>query len=407
MKSYKSLLFAPLFTLVFCLPTAKAQQIQAKVTATENGYSSILIPQEFRARVGNDVGILRLKDAKGNEVPFVVKPQEVDTSFFSPLSYERKKNTSDSTEVFLIDHKDRKKNSGYILQIANSENNKKYRIEGSDDMQSWFGIVNNALLTNLKDDNQTFTSKPIHFPPVDYRYIRIVLDDKNSPPIKILNIGEIKNNGATLKLEKVKEISYQQTNNRDNKTTTIAVTKDLWTPIDYFQVYARSPKQYYRTAHTYIEQQKAGATKNNSRQKYSVNEYIQLESNTGGMYALQDLYPNTFFIEVENEDNPPLEIDSIVFYQTPIHLIADLDIKQEYSLQADSNWNTPNYDLSKIDLNLPPNIPVAKVSDIQAHKSDTTREEKGYGNWILIGCSILGILLVFYFGKGLLKDLNK
>ena len=408
MNRYKFLLFTSLFTFVFCLTTAKAQQIQAKVSTVENGYSSILIPQEFRARIANNLSTLRLKDAKGNEVPFVVKPQEADLSFFSPIPYEHIKNTVDSTEVFLIDQKDKKKSSGYIIQVANSDNNKKYLIEGSDDMQNWFGIVNNGILTSLKDDTQTFTSKSINFPPVDYRYIRIMLDNKRSSPIRVLNIGEIKNSGTTLKLEKIKDISYKQTNNPEHKTTTIAITKDLWTPIDYFVVYASSPKQYYRTAYTYVEQQKASAVKNNnSKQKHSISEYLQLHSNAGETYPLQDSYPSLFFMEIENKDNPPLKIDSILFYQTPIHLIADLDKKQIYNLQVDSIWSAPNYDLSKIDLNLPADIPVAKVSDIQINKTDSTLEDKDYGNWILIGCSILGIFLVFYFGKGLIKDLNK
>lgn len=404
MNSYKYLLILSLFA--FC-PDAKAQQIQAKVTTNESGYNTITVPQEFRAKMANDIGMLRIKDSQKNEIPFILKPQETNLLYFSPIAYQQEKNATDSTETYFIDNKTKKKNNGYILQIVNSTDNKKYRVEGSDDMQNWFGIVNNGILTDLTDQDQTFTNKSIQFPLVDYRYVRIILDNKNSPAIRILGIGEMKNNQTPLQLEKIREISYQITNNRGDKTTLINVKKDLWTPIDYFQIHISSPKQYYRTVSTYFENENSNANKNNVKPKRIVREQLYFRTNSGDMYALNELYPRNFLIEIDNEDNPPLQIDSISFYQTPIQLVAELANKQEYSLQVDSGWSAPNYDLSKIDLDLPPNIPSADVKEIKSINVSSTSQNKDYGNFILIVCSALGVLLVFYFGRGLIRDLNK
>lgn len=407
MKSFKHLLLLLFFVIATCSYTVRAQQLQAQVSVNVNGYHSIVVPQEFRARVANNMGMLRLKDAKGNEVPFILQTTTPQSSYFSPIPYEQDKNKVDSTELFLIDTKVKKKNSGYIIQVANTDNSKKYRVEGSDDKENWFGIINNGILTDLKDDSQTFTNKSIQFPLVDYRYIRIILDDKSSPPIKVLHIGEIKSDETAPQLERVKHVAYQQTNNLDRKTTTIAITKEMWSPIDYFQIYTSTPKQYYRTAHTYTEQQRSNTDKRHSGSRYSNSEYLELHSNVNGIYMLQKAYPSSFFLEIENEDSPALQIDSIVFYQTPIRLIADMDKQQEYSLQADTNWTSPNYDLAKITLNLPSDIPTVTIGTIKNLETNSTSGNKNYGNYILVACSILGVCLVFYFGRGLIKDVNK
>lgn len=84
-----------------------------------------------------------------------------------------------------------------------------------------------------------------------------------------------------------------------------------------------------------------------------------------------------------------------------------MDTKKEYSLMTDSNWTVPSYDLSKIELNLPPELPLAKLDKVEVVSKSTPTEKGNYGRIILTVCLALGAILIFYFGRGLLKDLKK
>ena len=407
MKNSYKLLFSFTFSLFFITQATWAQQLKVKVSAKENGYNRISVPQEFRAHMVNNPGMLRLKDKDGTEIPFILKSQENPIPLFSALEFKHSKNTGDSTETFLLNNESKKKTNNYVLKIANATTQKKYSIEGSEDMQNWFGIVNNAILTELSNSEQTYTNKQIQFPLVDYRYIRIVLDNKTSAPIRVLTIGELKTSQNKQQLEKIKDISYQLVNNRSEKETVITVSKKSNTPIDYLQIYVGSPKQYYRIANTSIDHKNDALPQRNRKSNQFSSEQFQLQTNIGGMYVLNQIYPETFSIKIDNEDNPPLQIDSILFYQSPIILVAEMDTKKEYSLMTDSNWTVPSYDLSKIELNLPPELPLAKLDKVEVVSKITPTEKGNYGRIILTVCLALGAILIFYFGRGLLKDLKK
>lgn len=407
MKTSYKLLLSITFLLFVAFQTTWGQQLKVKVSATQDGYNSISVPQEFRAHMVNNPGMLRLKDKEGTEIPFILKTQENQIPFFSALQFKHSKNLGDTTEIFLFDNQSKKKTNNYILQIANTTTQKKYNIEGSEDMQTWFGIVNNALLTELNNSEQTYTNKQIQFPLVDYRYIRIVLDNKSSAPIHVLKVGELKTGQNKQPLEKIKDISYQLVDNRSEKETVITISKKRNTPVDYLQIYVGSPKQYYRIAYTAVENKNDVPSQQRRKSSQFSNEQLQLQTNLGGMYVLNKLYPETFSIKIDNEDNPPLQIDSISFYQRPMVLVAEMDAKKEYSLMADSNWTAPNYDLSKIALHLPSDLPLAKLNKVEELSTNTRTRKENYGRIILTVCLALGAILIFYFGRGLLKDLKK
>lgn len=74
---------------------------------------------------------------------------------------------------------------------------------------------------------------------------------------------------------------------------------------------------------------------------------------------------------------------------------------------ADSNRRTPNYDLAKINLALPDQLLAAEITRIEIPLVQTDEKSGTYGKIILILGSILGVLIVFYFGSSLLKDMKK
>lgn len=393
---YLSILFAG-YTV------AQGQQIKATVEAKETGFQRIAIPQEFRSKIGNNIGFVRLFNQKGEEIPFVVKPEAVATTDFKPSSFERVVNADDSTETFLLHNPEKLKKQRYSLKIANSTATKSYRIEGSDDQQAWFSLVPQGYISDLYSNTETFSIKAISFPLMDYRFVRITLDNKKSAPINILDIGEMETQHTDVTYEKLRNVSWKEELETQNKSSLLSLATEGLSPVDLIKIHVSSPNQYLRESEIYQHT-------NTGRKKADVQqiiEYISLSGNSKNEFAVAIDKGSEFYIRIFHGDNPPLKIDSITLYQKPIQLLAELQRGFTYTLDADSNRRAPNYDLARINLALPDQLPAAEITRIEIPLSQTDEKNGTYGKIILVLGSILGVLIVFYFGSSLLKDMKK
>lgn len=401
-KIYKKILVFAI-TSIIGIPIGTAQHIKATVEATEGGFQTIAVPQEFRARIGDNIGSLRIINQKGEEVPFILKPEATTTTGFKPMTFNKEVEAGDSTETILLDNPDKLKKQRYLLKIANSTATKPYTIEGSDDQQTWFSLVPRGYISDLYSETETYSTKSISFPLMDYRFVRIKLDNKDSAPINILEIGEMETQHRDESYEKLRNTSWKQAHDREKKTSIVTISKEGNSPIDFIKVHISAPNQYLREAEIY---KNVATNRKNQNYKQTI-EYITLNSATKNEFAVEIDGRSDFHIGIFNEDNSPLTIDSISLYQKPIQLLAELKRGFTYTLDADTGRKMPNYDLAKINLQLPDQLPNAEITKIEIPLDQLDDKKGTYGSIILIVCSILGVLAVFYFGNSLLRDMKK
>ncbi|MEJ5055294.1 DUF3999 family protein [Sphingobacterium sp. MYb382] len=390
----------------FFTALGQAQQIQGQLMATDNGYHIIPIPEAFRALLGNDVGMLRLKNENGREIPYVLKKLPESKINFKSAQYKRV--LSDSSEQIIIENPNREEWQSISFRIANTNVKKRYTLAGSNDLQRWFSIESYGVLSDLNAINQTTSIKSISFPLNDYKYLRFIFDNTRTAPINILEIGFITNEKIKSTLEQLHTLKSTIVNDPRTKSTIILFTKPNRLPVDHIQFHITTPKQYYRQAKIF------NILKNTTNQQAQQNQtaYFTLtERNLTGQ-PITNNYSETFCIVIANEDNAPLQIDSISAYQLPIEIIADLTAGSSYVLEADNNWHAPNYDLAMINMELPSHIPIANVTQIKSlavkvpQKTEPEEKEEN-SRTLLIVCSIIGVAIAFYFGHSLLKDLRK
>lgn len=405
-KKTNKIILSSLFLLAQVgIMTAYGQQIKAELKGIGNQYQTIQIPQEFRAIIGNDVSKVRIKDKNGNEIPYILENNQGSYQTFEPTAFNRI--NTDSTETLVIENKGKKKLSHYVLKIGNSTASKSYSIEGSQNGKEWFSLVSAASLSDLQDSEETYVVKSLEFPLNDYAFIRIIINNKKSAPINVLDIGQFKITNLEAHYEKLKRINYHIEQNKKEKTTTVKITKEGIIPINYISFHIPSPTLFSREAMLYAEEEVT------IKKRKSITEigmyYFDLQNNVARNIEIPDFaYPNTIFIKLQNKDNQPLQIDSISLYQIPLYIVAQLDQNQSYTLEADNEWKTPDYDINKLQLNLPKDLPKATISNISAQSKDQEKtENKSNGKLILIIGSIIGAIVVFYFGNSLIKDMKK
>ncbi len=390
--------------LLLCGQFVSAQQVKAIVEAGVDGLQTIQIPQEFRMWIGNDIGRLRLYDVKDTEVGFVLKPDIQETTTFQPVPFD--KTATDSTETFVIHNLAKERKQGYLFRIGNSAGSKDYVIEGSDDQKTWFGLVNNGKFTQLYSDDQTSVVKSSSFPLTDYRYIRVVLDNKNSAPVQVLAIGEQVTKEVTQHYEPLQHVSFDRKEDNKNKETILTIRKNGRSPIDYIRFHIATPAHYHRQATLYTVR-----TETRKRKTHTYDQpvaYITLNDQQTNEFTIEDIAEDLFYIRIKNEDNVPLTIDSLSFFQKPVTILADLKQGETYVLDADSSRTLPNYDLGKTAIDFRANFSQATVQGIEKMARQPANEQKhNTGRLILFLGSIAGVLAIFYFGASLLKDMKK
>lgn len=373
----------------------------------QDGLHSLMLTSEIRSAANENFSFLRIKDAKKVDVPYVLMYDSDRTlSTFTSVKIISKEAIKDSVTSIVIENVAKEIQDHFIVQIANADIYKNYTIYGSNNQKNWFGLVANERLSGLSSSKETTVEKAIYFPLNTYQFLKINFNDKNSLPINILNIGVSKSKFFTQNPIQINNFKQEAISVSDKKVTQLKFTAKNAHKIhvisfkintDFFlrdaKIIVMRTRKVKKRVETYDE----------------VIAHFQLNSENENTFVLNNLNEKEFWIEIENQDNPALEIESIKVFQKPVYLIANLKQAENYKLIIDKTLNKPSYDLGNFisdKTNTIDEVVVANFSEIKNDK-ETIKEtpfwETSLFMWV---CISLGGIIVVYFAFSLLKDIS-
>lgn len=375
----------------------------------EKGFHRILIAPEVRSASNENFDFLRIYDDEKKEIPYVVdfNKDYFFSNRYSPLRISDQKQFKDSVSYYIINVvQNMKYCSELSLKIANTDLTKEYNISGSDDGIHWFGLVMNSMLYDLNDFQNTYVRKTVSFPNNSYKFLKIEFIDKNSMPIKLLEVGyfigdEKIEPKTILEVFKHKIIEY-----KTNKKTIIKFSADNFYIVDGIAFNFKNSR-FFRKASVFIKETKSVKKKSEIYRK-SVATF-NLDSNSANSFKWESFQAKDFEIEIDNLDNEPLEIKEIKLLQNQIYLIADLDVSKNYEIVVDSTLSKPQYDLEKFlpnDLSQLNVIRISNFKKISLNKASKTQQFL-QTKWFLWTAIVVAGLIIAYFAFGLLKEVEK
>tara|TARA_R110002050_G_scaffold174561_1_gene307494 strand:- start:1683 stop:2912 length:1230 start_codon:yes stop_codon:yes gene_type:complete len=388
-----------------------AQSFKAEISAIkEAGLYKILLPAELRAASAQNFDFLRLNNTAKVEQPFLIMDAS-DRQFASYQSIEiiDQKIYSDSLSRYII-HRPLGLNSSLILKLANTEIDKEISIYGSDNKVDWFGLIENQRLT-INASSSPLLEKLVSLPLSNYAYLKIEIDNRKSAPIDLKEFGFYTNQYIPSALSPLQEISWEQKEVSEEK-----ITRIHFSSLDVHQIDAMAfeiSNAYYLRPASLLEKREQETKK--GREIYEEVLYrFNLSASSQNYFTFNNLALSEFRIDIENADNPPLEITNIIFYQKPKYLVAYLEAGKNYHLDIDLSRKRPQYDLGNFISDKLHSLKDAKIISMNALKSDEsinaeTDSEKSFFQsklfmWLAI---VLGGLLISYIAFGLLKDMGK
>lgn len=378
--------------------------------AAENGFHEIIISPEIRSYSKRDLSDVRIFDSKGNEIPyFTQSANNVSSNTFEEYPIISKTVTPKKSTSIIIEVLSNKKNNHISLFIANSNVEKKYTISGSNDQKEWFGISDSQLLSDLNSTSETSVVKNISYPLSTYQYLKIDFDDQKTLPINILKIGNFKSQTQKSNIQEITPKKSVITEIPSKKETQIHFLFQDFQVINQISFEISKPTYYNRKAIIYRK-----TNKKTKRKLIEVDEEIitfELNSNQKNIFSIPEMFEKDFFIKIENNDNLPLSISSIKYYQKPISIIADLSTSESYFLKTGNKTLTePEYDLSDFKTNISSNLPQTSVYDIEHKVIEKTQiKNKSFWqkSWFMWLCILFGGVTILFFTASLIKDLKR
>jgi hypothetical protein len=382
-------------------------------SVNEDGLYRIPIPHSVRSYATTNLRDLRVWDAKGNQVPYFLQPatsyKRTKVSNFTEFSVISSTRIADTSATYIFKNPYDTIEKAVFL-IANYQGIKSYRLEGSNDQNQWFGIVNSGQLHQLNHPTKTSDYKVINFPLCAYQYLKIVFDDRYSLPLNLLKIGDATAETETivpLPMDKipVSTIEFLE----KGKMTQIHVSFDRQEVINQIRMDITGPELYSRKATLYtIKQREVKRTIESYRQ---VITRFAIRSDKALVFDIPRGIENEVYLEIDNKDNPKLQISGINFMQEPLYLLAALKEQGTYKVTAGNEALTfPDYDISEVTNTLKRKLPLAQISSvIYVQPVKTTKNTTSFWQqpWFMWCCIGFAALIILYFAFNLIKDLNK
>lgn len=398
--------------IIFCLfafAFGFSQTHKANLSPVQkDGFHKIEITPEIRSASLDNLDYLRILDANKKEVPYVnFDNLNSDTSFINRIEISSKTTSKDSITSIIIPVSNLKNNRGLILTISNTKIDKMYSISGSNNQREWFGLLSNQVLTDLNNDGGTSVEKIISFPQNNYQFLRLDFNDKKSLPINVLEVSYFTGNPIVIENIEVSDFKYKISEDKKNKKTIITFTSDNFQRVDGIAFEVKT-KYFFRNGSIFVNKDRKVKKKTENLKKVICD--LKLTSNSFNTLNFNGFFEKEFIIEIDNQDNQPLEISKIKVLQNEISVVADLKANEKYEIIIDSTLSKPNYDLVNFTQNLSADLPKAVISSVvKLDATAKTESEKSF--WqkpiFLWSTILLALVLLAYFVFSMLKEVEK
>lgn len=280
----------------------------------------------------------------------------------------------------------------------------KVTLEGSQNQQEWFSILTDYRILSINSPDTNFQYTLLNFPIAKYRYFRLLIQDEEYPGFsaaKLLFNSVTAGNYNTypIKLNALKE-------DKKNKLTEINLDLKSNVPVSKLTLGVKNNYDYFRAIHiSYL----SDSVQTEKGWKYGYSKLISgtINSFEKSEFAFKSTLLKKLKIVIENQDNVPLQIDSIQVEGYVHEVIARFTTPATYFLTYGNPLaNKPNYDIAQFSDQIPTNLKLLQVGNEQFIKSNTKDAKKTVfqNSFWLWGVMILIILLLGWFSLKMIRQ---
>ncbi|MEO7264758.1 MAG: DUF3999 family protein [Ferruginibacter sp.] len=357
-------------------------------------WQQLILPADIFGKISNnfsDIRIIGIKENKDTiEAPYV-------------LEIASEKNAGKEVPFKLINQSKNDKGYYFSFEIAGQVDvsqihldfkqqnfDWKINLEASHNQQQWFTIVEDYRILSIHNEQTQFKFTKLEIPPSRYRYYRLFINAATDP-------GFIK--ASLLQNEKVigswvdyQNHSFKTENQKTNKQTIVDVTMVQPVPVAWVKIFVKNNFDYYRPITiNYITD--SFKTETGWHYNFSLLQSGTLNSFDKNEFTFNSTILKKLSIIIENQDNEPLQIDSIQIkgYR---HILKARFIEKAryYLLYGNKDVARPNYDIESFTDKIPKIMSALEMGEEEFLKTEIKKPVALFQDkkwlWILMAAII-------------------
>ncbi|WP_372752447.1 DUF3999 family protein [Labilibaculum sp.] len=374
---------------------------QREIIGVTNQWHKIELPNEIFAKLSLDLTDLRIIGITANQ-DTIEAPYLIQTTKNKPIIKEldcQLLNQSYHENEYFFTLKVPTKSSVNHIQLNFEQKNFDWRIkiQGSHDQQNWYTLVNNYRILAIQNDQNSYQYTELNFPKADYLYYRITITSEEKPVLASAKISLSDLEIGKYQSYPIKKI--HQSNNKKKQESVIDIDLEFPVLLSDLQINIKSNFDYYRNCRILYAldsiQTEKGWTQN--YQSIATGILNSFEKNT---FQFDAIWTQHLILRIDNQDNQPLQIQSITAKGYHYELIARFTNTAHYFLcYGNQKLSNPQYDLAHFTNKIPNSISKLELGSEQQIKSDDLNVTEplfidSKFLWVLLGVIIV-ILIVF------------
>jgi hypothetical protein len=354
----------------------------------KNDYYNIELDQKL---IGAGLNYLKILDDNDMEAPYFIRSTDPIQEISNFESFDLEINTTkDSLNIIIVNNKQIENLNRFCIILQQADTRKYVYVRGSNDLQQWYIVKQQTRVSEFtkptKDNDEMLI---IDFPQGNYKYYEITLWNDQQSPLEVRKVGKIKNSNIYGNFVEIETGKFVTVNNTEKKNTTISFPElNFSYCINKIEFGIKNKPDYYR---------KAILIDSVSFNK----EQFNLSSRNDNALLINDFnYNSQSFIVIENQNNPPVVIDSVKIYGLSRYACVYLEAGRKYHLLIDSkNTTSTKYDIEYFRNKIPADLTVLKTVNIHSIPETTAPEreitliEQPVFLWSVI--ILIGLFLVY------------
>jgi hypothetical protein len=358
-------------------------------------WHTISLPNAIFGKVNTDLSDIRIFGVKTNndtiEAPFIIRQsnEKVVEKEIAFTIINQSKNEKGYYFTFALN------NTASINQIELTfqERNFDWRItlEGSQTQNEWFSIVDDYRILSIRNKLTDFHFTSLLFPKANYPFYRLLIKSANKPELISAKIALQETTKGNFRNYTIQPLQIEN----ENKQTLINLALDQAVPISRIQIKCKDSVDYYRPIKIQYPTD-SFKTQNGWQYNYAVIASGIINSFENNAFKCNNTTTQKLRIIIDNQDNRPLQIDSVFVTGDEYELIARFDEPGNYFLTyGNRSVGKPQYDIEKFVEKIPTDLIALQLGEeTTIDKITTPKQEPLFKNKFWLWGIMLVVILV-------------
>ena len=385
-------------------------QYQREISGVHDAWHHIILPADIFPRLNPELSDLRIirttSEGRIQEAPYLLNTlsdktiQEERT--FSIINFSR----NSAGYYYTFEIPDKKAINLIQLNFARQNFDRKITLEGSQDQTQWFTLLRDYRILSIQSEQAQYSFTDLKFPQSKFHYFRLVIpgmDDLNLLSAKVIEHKKIAGHYRLCPLG-----DFQISHAGKGNVSTVDIQLERVSPVCRIKLRILDQVDFIRP---FSIEYLSDSTRSPSGWTYLYRPLTSgnLSSFEENVFEFENVLTHGLKIRIENYDNTPLEIDSVMVWGNIHQLTARFTAQGKYFLiYGNASAGKPRYDISQFQDKIPADITEIFLGQEEPFWGFKPREVKPlFQNkiwlWIIM-ILIIGILGGFSFNMLKKKD---